>query len=184
MFINACDMARFGYLFLRNGKWKDRQIVSEKWIQMARTPGPANAEYGYMNWFLNTGEEAAARGARVERHLPRQRPEHHLRRLAERSVVVVRWINTGPALNEFIGRVLSSIRPARTSAPTQTCRIAQRQDSKNSIGGVSVLPRFSKRTAGDACRQWQDPDRSVVAAPGTGPSRSTSRRAIARRRPA
>jgi CubicO group peptidase (beta-lactamase class C family) len=39
MFINAYDMARFGYLFLRNGKWKDRQIVSEKWIQMARTPG-------------------------------------------------------------------------------------------------------------------------------------------------
>ena len=24
MFINAYDMARFGYLFLRNGKWKDR----------------------------------------------------------------------------------------------------------------------------------------------------------------
>ncbi|HKC57891.1 MAG TPA: serine hydrolase, partial [Vicinamibacterales bacterium] len=38
MFINAWDMARFGYLFLRNGKWNDRQIVSEKWIQMARTP--------------------------------------------------------------------------------------------------------------------------------------------------
>ena len=28
MFISARDMARFGYLFLRNGKWKDRQIVS------------------------------------------------------------------------------------------------------------------------------------------------------------
>ena len=25
MFINAYDMARFGYLFLRNGKWKDRR---------------------------------------------------------------------------------------------------------------------------------------------------------------
>ena len=43
MFINACDMARFGYLFLRNGKWKDASIVSPKWMQMARTPGPANA---------------------------------------------------------------------------------------------------------------------------------------------
>ena len=43
MFISARDMARFGYLFLRNGKWKDRQIVSPKWIEMARTPGPANA---------------------------------------------------------------------------------------------------------------------------------------------
>jgi hypothetical protein len=50
MFINAYDMARFGYLFLRNGKWKDRPIVSEKWIEMARKPGPANATYGFANW--------------------------------------------------------------------------------------------------------------------------------------
>ena len=42
MFINSYDMARFGYLFLRNGKWKDRQLVSEQWIQMARTPTPDN----------------------------------------------------------------------------------------------------------------------------------------------
>ena len=55
MFINSYDMARFGYLFLRNGKWKDRQIVSEKWIQMARTPGSDNDTYGYANWYLNTG---------------------------------------------------------------------------------------------------------------------------------
>src|SRR6202045_282731 len=39
MFINAYDMARFGYVFLRNGKWKDRALVSEKWIEMARKPG-------------------------------------------------------------------------------------------------------------------------------------------------
>jgi CubicO group peptidase (beta-lactamase class C family) len=57
MFINAYDMARFGYLFLRNGKWKDREIVSPKWIQMARTPGSANATYGYSNWSLNTGRK-------------------------------------------------------------------------------------------------------------------------------
>ena len=43
MFISARDMARFGYLFLRNGKWKDRQIVSPDWIKMARTPGPATS---------------------------------------------------------------------------------------------------------------------------------------------
>src|SRR5215472_12278352 len=39
MFINSYDMARFGYMFLRKGQWKDREIVSEKWIAMARTPG-------------------------------------------------------------------------------------------------------------------------------------------------
>ena len=39
MFINARDMARFGYLFLRNGKWGDKQLVSERFITAARTPG-------------------------------------------------------------------------------------------------------------------------------------------------
>jgi CubicO group peptidase (beta-lactamase class C family) len=53
LFINAYDMARFGYLFLRNGKWKDRSIVSEKWMDMARRPGPDNPNYGYANWYLN-----------------------------------------------------------------------------------------------------------------------------------
>jgi len=34
MFISTRDQARFGYLFLRNGKWKDKQLISEKWIKM------------------------------------------------------------------------------------------------------------------------------------------------------
>jgi len=54
MFISAWDMARFGYLFLNMGRWRDRQIISEKWIGLSRSPGPANTQYGYMNWFLNT----------------------------------------------------------------------------------------------------------------------------------
>jgi CubicO group peptidase (beta-lactamase class C family) len=53
MFISAWDMARFGYLFLNHGKWGNRQLVAEKWIQMARTPGTANPTYGFMNWMLN-----------------------------------------------------------------------------------------------------------------------------------
>jgi CubicO group peptidase (beta-lactamase class C family) len=58
MFINAWDMARFGYLFLANGKWGSRQLVSEKWIGLARSPGPANATYGFMNWYLNVPNAA------------------------------------------------------------------------------------------------------------------------------
>jgi len=58
MMISARDMARFGYLTLRKGKWGDRQILSEDWISMASTPGKANASYGFMNYFLNTGRRA------------------------------------------------------------------------------------------------------------------------------
>jgi CubicO group peptidase (beta-lactamase class C family) len=54
MFISARDLARLGLLGLRKGQWGPRQIVSEKWIALARTPTGPNPGYGYMNWFLNT----------------------------------------------------------------------------------------------------------------------------------
>lgn len=56
MFINTLDLARFGYLFLRNGRWNDRTIVPAGWIGRARTPGPANRDYGFANWYLNTDQ--------------------------------------------------------------------------------------------------------------------------------
>lgn len=52
IFISAEDMARFGLLFLNNGKWKEEQIISENWIQKATTPSKPNVNYGYM-WWLN-----------------------------------------------------------------------------------------------------------------------------------
>jgi len=54
MFICSRDHARFGLLMLRDGKWRDRQLLSKAWIERAKTPTPQNPVYGYMNWFLNT----------------------------------------------------------------------------------------------------------------------------------
>jgi CubicO group peptidase (beta-lactamase class C family) len=48
------DLARFGYLFLRNGRWAGDQIVSQQWVEAA-TGQPSqeiNAAYGYL-WWLN-----------------------------------------------------------------------------------------------------------------------------------
>ena len=55
LFINSLDHARFGLLFLRNGKWKDKQLISSNWINMARQPSFANKEYGFMWWLNETG---------------------------------------------------------------------------------------------------------------------------------
>ena len=54
MFISAEDHARFGYLFLRNGKWNGKQLISEQWIRQAMAPAEVRPGYGYM-WWLNTG---------------------------------------------------------------------------------------------------------------------------------
>ena len=52
LFINTEDMARFGLLFLNNGKWKSERLLSEKWIKDAIQPSVPNVNYGYM-WWLN-----------------------------------------------------------------------------------------------------------------------------------
>ncbi|WP_462222745.1 serine hydrolase domain-containing protein [Ferruginibacter sp.] len=56
IFINTLDHARLGLLFLRNGKWKTQQLLSEKWISEAQQSSVANKNYGYM-WWLNTTQD-------------------------------------------------------------------------------------------------------------------------------
>jgi CubicO group peptidase (beta-lactamase class C family) len=47
------DMARFGYLALRQGQWKDEQVVPKQWLAAATEPSTTlNDAYGYM-WWLN-----------------------------------------------------------------------------------------------------------------------------------
>ena len=54
LWVNTLDHARFGLLYLNRGRWGDRQIISEKWIDMMTVPSANNPLYGYM-WWLNTG---------------------------------------------------------------------------------------------------------------------------------
>src|SRR5215471_7479922 len=53
MWISTYDMARFGLLWLRNGKWGDKQIVSPAYVKMATTPSAHGPNYGFL-WWLNT----------------------------------------------------------------------------------------------------------------------------------
>ncbi len=56
LFINTEDMARFGLLFLNNGKWKNEQLISEKSIAEAIEPSKPNVNYGYMWWLNKKGD--------------------------------------------------------------------------------------------------------------------------------
>jgi CubicO group peptidase (beta-lactamase class C family) len=47
------DAARFGYLFLRQGNWNGKQVVSEDWVNQATHPSQDfNAGWGFF-WWLN-----------------------------------------------------------------------------------------------------------------------------------
>ena len=48
------DLARFGYLFLRHGRWGDDQVVPRSWVKAAvgQSSQDHNAAYGLL-WWLN-----------------------------------------------------------------------------------------------------------------------------------
>jgi CubicO group peptidase (beta-lactamase class C family) len=112
LWISTQDEARFGLLFLRQGRWKTRQIVSEAFIREALTPGALNPDYGYL-WWLNARE-------RQWPGLPKTSfaavgfgsntiwidPEHDL-------VVVWRWHKGNGA--DFFRRVVAAIKSSSLS---------------------------------------------------------------------
>ena len=107
MWINSRDQARFGYLFLRRGRWGDEQILSEEWVRLATTPSEVEPTYGYM-WWLNTdhlmwenlpGASFAALGAGTNAIWID--PEDDL-------VVVVRWIDR-EKLGDFLTMVKAAV---------------------------------------------------------------------------
>jgi CubicO group peptidase (beta-lactamase class C family) len=60
--MTARDMARFGLLFLRNGKWRDRQILPADWVRdsiVSYSDAGNSGGYGYLWWVTVEG-----------RHLP------------------------------------------------------------------------------------------------------------------
>jgi CubicO group peptidase (beta-lactamase class C family) len=107
VWINSRDQARFGYLFLRNGRWGDRQLISEQWVRDALTPSPCEPTYGYMWWvnpkralFPSAPENSyAAIGA--GRNMIWVSPDHDL-------VAVVRWLDNEQA-DAWLGKVIAAL---------------------------------------------------------------------------
>ena len=62
MWFSTRDMARIGYLMLRNGKWKNQQIIPANWVSVSTSVVTTNKEalqnklayfnfgYGYLWW--------------------------------------------------------------------------------------------------------------------------------------
>jgi len=48
--LRAVDMARFGQLYLQNGRWQDRTIIDAGFVRDAWRPSPAASHYGLFWW--------------------------------------------------------------------------------------------------------------------------------------
>jgi CubicO group peptidase (beta-lactamase class C family) len=60
LFLSPHDMARFGYLYLHNGKWEGRQIIPSSWVERAKE-GKASTSFGlhYANLWWSLPEKGA-----------------------------------------------------------------------------------------------------------------------------
>lgn len=108
LFISSSDHAKFGLLFLRNGNWNGKQLISKSWIKQLSKSSEANLSYGYM-WWLNKGKrkfdgvsESVFYASGFGGNYIVVDQEHDL-------VIVTRWLNP-PKLAEFLKLVMESIK--------------------------------------------------------------------------
>jgi hypothetical protein len=60
LYLRAEDLAKIGYLFLRQGMWDGKQIVSADWVKQSLAPSmDANNgwKYGFQGWLIPYGEQ-------------------------------------------------------------------------------------------------------------------------------
>ncbi len=107
--MSARDMARFGLLYLRNGKWGGRQIIPAKWIKQSTRAysGDDREGYGYLWWIQHRIRGFAARGGDAQLILV----------VPDRNLVFVTQVDRHdrrvPNWNE-IGQLLSLVLKAKT----------------------------------------------------------------------
>lgn len=60
LYLKETDLARIFYLFLKNGKWKDRLIIDPQWVKASISPFTrvgGTAQYGYKWWLFSYGKD-------------------------------------------------------------------------------------------------------------------------------
>ena len=106
LFINTLDQARFGLLFLRKGKWKNQQLISEAWVNAAHQPSAANKSYGFMWW---TNEENKFKGLSRNIYYADGFGGNYIVVDNEHDLVIIlRWID-GSKLEEVVKLVVNSV---------------------------------------------------------------------------
>jgi hypothetical protein len=106
IFINSYDQARFGLLFCRKGKWKNRQLISESWTRAVHQPSRPNPEYGLLWW---TNETNIFRGLSKNIYYANGFGGNYIVVDEEHDLVIVtRWMDTSK-LGEFVTLVASAL---------------------------------------------------------------------------
>ena len=109
LFINTEDHARFGLLFLNQGKWEDKQLLSTEWIKKAISPSPEQANYGYMWWLNKKGTDRYWEGVPESVYYAAGFGGNFIVIVPEEELVlVVRWLEPNK-MGAFVKNVLDAL---------------------------------------------------------------------------
>ncbi len=108
LFINTFDHARFGLLFMNNGSWNGKQLISKEWIDKSMKSSPANPAYGYM-WWLNKGPGKIEGVSENMFYASGFGGNFIIVDREKQLVVVVRWLEPAK-LNDFVKLVYQSLK--------------------------------------------------------------------------
>jgi CubicO group peptidase (beta-lactamase class C family) len=107
VWINSWDMARFGYLWLRGGKWGDKQVVPPAYAKAAVTPSAHGPDYGYLFWLNTQGKNYP--GLPPTAYGAQGAGSNTITICPDQDLVVV-WRWHGADEEEFVKRVIAAIK--------------------------------------------------------------------------
>ncbi len=162
--MSARDMARFGLLFLRQGRWRDKQVLSEEWVKVSTashfrepdtTPNRHYA-YGYLWWRIVDGpfKELGMYSARGY-------GGHSIDVIPAADLVFVHRVDTYWDLSSHLRRarkrvadaqrfeLLDLVLKARISAPRAKPKTVSLRRVSRHANVVKLPPKVLKRYAGE-----------------------------------
>lgn len=107
VWIDSWDLARFGLLWARGGKWGERQVLPPEYVKRALSPSEHGPDYGFLFWLNTQGKNFPGLPSNVFGALGAGSntitisPDHDL-------VVVWRWYSGNSA--ELVKRVIAAMR--------------------------------------------------------------------------
>lgn len=101
------DLARFGLLFLRNGEWRDRQVVPRAWVAestRAYSDAGASGGYGYLWWIAVDGRHFSGVTLPEGSYSARGAGGHYILVIPAHDLVIVHRVDTDVRGRSVSGR--------------------------------------------------------------------------------
>lgn len=158
--MTARDLARFGLLYLRGGKWGERQVVPADWVKASVTSysdAGLSGGYGYFWWIATNGLHLPGVTLPEGSYTARGAGGHYILVIPKLDLVVVHRVNTdidgrrveAAAFGELVRRILNAHEPpsVKASVPEAIDTLLPLLMSEHRVPGVAIIAIENRRVA-------------------------------------